>query len=332
MSLRLKPFKNKPSSHKPPQHSKVKRLESPVRVSKQGLIALNREAESLSLKTVKIRSIQGGHYLSPFKGRGMEFDEVRPYQAGDDMRTLDWRVMARTGKPHTKLFREERERSVLFWVDYRAPMFFATRGIFKSVMAARAASLLAWSAVHHGDRLGGLIFSEQHHQEMRPQRGKKGVLHFIQSLVEHPAWGNTDTENKADTAIQALMRLRRVAHPGSLIFLISDFRAMGDQAERHLGQLTRHNDVVMLFIHDLLEQNLPPAGLYRVSDGTKDLSLDTTSKSLRKTYHEKFEQRKTSLQNLCRRYGIYYLPCTTSDDLLSTLQRGLGLSLRQGSA
>lgn len=303
----------------------VSAKDNPVRVSKQALIDLYRHAEGLSLKAIKIRSQQGGDYFSRFKGRGMEFDEVRPYQPGDDARTLDWRVTARTGKPHTKLFREERERSVLFWVDYRAPMFFATRGCFKSVMAARAAALLSWSAVHHGDRLGGLVFSERHHNEIRPQRGKKGVLHFIHGLADHPAWDRPYLNiNRKESARQSLIRLRRVARPGSLVFLISDFRSMEEESEAQLAQLARHNDVVMLFIHDPLEQILPPAGLYRISDETKEMTLDTSDTALRASYHDKFQERQDNLRNFCRRFGIYLLPCATSDDLLNTLQRGLG--------
>ncbi len=332
-------------------HSKAVQAgdDSPVRVSKQGLIRLYRESKALPLKSVKIRSQEGGHYLSPFKGRGMEFDEVRPYQPGDDVRTLDWRVTARTGKPHTKLFREERERSVLFWVDYRAPMFFATRGSFKSVVAARAAALLAWSAVHHGDRLGGLVFSENQHKEIRPGRGKKGVLHFIQNLVEHEAWTGETSETVADTsntrastdrplshndreiaANQALMRLRRVSRTGSLVFLMSDFRAINAQAESHLAQIARHNDVIMLFIHDPIEQHLPPAGLYRIGDGQNNLTLDTSDKAGRQSHQNKFQERQAILQTYCRQYGIYFLPCATNADLLSTLQKGLGLAQMRG--
>lgn len=309
-------------------------ISDPVSVSKESLIALHAPAAGLALKSVKIRSQQGGHYLSPFKGRGMEFDEVRPYQPGDDVRTIDWRVTARTGKPHTKCFREERERSVLFWVDYRAPMFFATRGVFKSVLAAHAAALLAWSAVRHGDRLGGLVFSEMQHAEIRPQRGKKGVLHFIQTLVKHhvqeESYVQTQTQKQAETTVsQALMRLRRVAHPGSLVFLISDFRALGAQSEAHLAQLSRHCDVLMFFISDALEQNLPPGGHYRLSRGAKSLTLDTYDPALRERYRQKFQARQTYLKTLSQRYGIYLLSCATTDDLLLTLQRGLGQSGRR---
>ena len=124
-----------------------------VRVSTKSLIELRRQAEQVPLNAIKIMAPQSGAYLSPFKGRGMDFEESRMYQPGDDIRNMDWRVTARTGAPHTKVFRDERERSVLMWVDYRRPMFFATQGAFKSVLAARAAALLSWSAIQHGDRL-----------------------------------------------------------------------------------------------------------------------------------------------------------------------------------
>ncbi|MDH5485082.1 MAG: DUF58 domain-containing protein, partial [Gammaproteobacteria bacterium] len=132
-----------------------------TRVRQSTLIGLYRDAQKLPLKPSKIRAHMAGSFLSAFKGRGMEFDESRPYQPGDDIRALDWKVIARTSKPFTKVFREERERPVLLMVDYRRPMFFGTRNAFKSVLAAKAAALLAWSCAQHGDRLGGLIFSEQ---------------------------------------------------------------------------------------------------------------------------------------------------------------------------
>jgi uncharacterized protein (DUF58 family) len=194
-----------------------------TRVSAASLIALHRDAVNLPLKANKIGSRMSGQYISAFKGRGMEFDEVRPYQAGDDVRSIDWRVTARTDKPHTKLFREERERPILLWLDLRRSMFFGSRNYFKSVLAAKAASLLAWSTAQHGDRLGGLIFSENHHEEIRPRRGKSATLHFIQKIAEHSAWDNDQSNYQESTSTDAIHRLRRVAKPGSLIFLLSDF-------------------------------------------------------------------------------------------------------------
>lgn len=297
-----------------------------VRVNNQTLIQLRQAGASLPLKAVRILGRMTGNYLSRFKGRGMEFDEARPYQPGDDARNLDWKVTARTGKPFTKLFREERERSVLLWVDYRAPMHFATHGCFKSVLAAQAAAILAWSAVHHSDRLGGLIFSESDHLELRPQRGKHAVLDFIRKLTstfpEQPA--ATDTETQRTAASHALARLRRVARPGSLLFLLSDFRALDETSEAHLIHLANHNDVVLIFIHDQLEKELPPSGYYRLDNGRRTITIDTSNRSAQASHTQRFLNHEEQLRNLCRRAGIHMLTCTTDQDPLTVLQDGLG--------
>ena len=135
---------------------------SPVAVTQAGLIRLNAPARAIALDVLRVNSLQTGAYVSHFRGRGMEFDESRPYQPGDDPRSIDWRVTARSTEAYTKLFREERERPVLVVVDLSSSMHFATRGAYKSVVASRAAALLSWAAHHRGDRLGGLIFRRQH--------------------------------------------------------------------------------------------------------------------------------------------------------------------------
>ncbi len=305
-----------------------------VRISQSTLIGLNRDARQLPLHSRNIRAQFNGQYLSAFKGRGMEFDEARPYQPGDDIRAMDWRVTARTGKPHSKVFREERERPVLLWVDYRSPMFFGTRQHFKSVLAAKVAALLAWSAAHHGDRLGGLIFSESEHIELRPSRGKSSSLHFIKQLAQHPAWDSHHQKMAQDNAAaDALARLQRVSKPGSLVFLISDFRNMNELAWSRLSYLGRHCDVVMISVHDPLEQQLPPAGLYKLSDGEKELTLNTYSRSQREHYQLRYLEQQQHLQDRCRKLGMHYIELSTADDYLSVLQQGLGMSashVRQG--
>ncbi len=305
-----------------------------VAVQQQNLIRLSQSAKQLPLKAGKIRSQWSGGYLSPFKGRGMEFDEVRPYQVGDEIRNLDWRVMARTGKLYTKMFREERERSVLLFVDLNSPMFFATQKAFKSVIASYAASLLAWSANYHGDRVGGLIFSEQQHLELRPKRGKKAVIQYIQQLAEHRAW--TDWNDRTYSELsdnnsteQALFRLQHVTNPGSLLFMISDFRGLSAQAEQTVAQLSKHNDIVLLFVYDPIESELPPKGIYRVSNQDSSVfTLDTNNAAFRQQFHESFVKRKTQLMKLCQRYGMYFLPMCTQDSILTTLQTGLGVKRR----
>ncbi len=279
----------------------------------------------LALKSRFIRAYQGGTYLSAFKGMGMEFDEARPYQPGDEVRHLNWRVTARTGRPHTKLFREERERPVLLWVDYRANMFFATQGAFKAVLAARAAALLAWSAKHHGDRVGSIIFSEQVHKELKPCRGHAGVMHLIRALTKHPAWReSTPLGTRNGSVQQAFLRLQRVARPGSLVFLISDFRHFDENIQSQLAHLSRHCDIVMLAIHDPLERHLPPAGRYRLSDGRRDIDLDTSDHSFRRHYAQRFKEHQRRLQTQARQHRFHLLSCSTTEDPLEVLKHGLG--------
>ena len=303
-----------------------------IRVKLETLIRLNQQAHQLPLKSKRIHSRLSGSFISTFKGRGMEFDEARPYQAGDDIRSIDWRVTARSGETHTKLYREERERPVLIWVDLRKPMFFASQGKFKSVLAAKAAALLAWSSTQNNDRLGGLIFSEEQHTELRPQRGKSATLHFLQQLAKHSAW---ETNNAAQSAVEnqsadhALNRLRRVAKPGSLIFLISDFRNMNNHdnsnIESSLAKMSKHNDLVMLFINDPLEQQLPPAGFYKITDGQHDMTINTYDPKLRSQYQQRFATHQQYLKDLCIKLGIFYINISTDKPLLESLQKGLHL-------
>jgi uncharacterized protein (DUF58 family) len=299
-------------------------LNESVRVSVPMLVRLNRSIGGITLHTTRILARQGGDYLSPFKGRGMEFDESRLYQPGDDIRNLDWRVTARTGKPHTKLFREERERPVFVWVDLRRPMFFATRGCFKAVQAAKLAGLLAWSANQHGDRVGGVIFSEAAHHELKPQRGKTGVLRLINRLVQHPAWrerarGGTEGGDCG----KALTRLRRVARPGSLIFLISDFRQLDDPALSQINVLGGSNELVLILVHDLLEQALPAVGYYRITDGDEELLVDTHDRDRVERYRRRYAAHVERLRQLARLHRGRLLICSTTDNPAAVLQQGL---------
>jgi uncharacterized protein (DUF58 family) len=295
------------------------------------LLAIARAGEALPLKAVDIRALHSGGYTSPFKGRGMEFDETRPYQPGDDIRNLDWKVTARTGKAHTKLFREERERPVLLWLDLRQPMFFATHGVYKSVIASIASSLLAWGAITNRDRVGGLIFSEDSHHEIKPGGGKAAVFRLLQTLCRHPGWrskpANPDTPAE-DSARKALLRLRNVTRPGSLIFLLSDFRGFTPPLETHIASLARHNDIVLVHIFDPIEAELPPPGRYTLSAGNREINLDTADPAVRDRYRRRFESGREYLRSLCARYKMFYLACKTDDDPVRVLQTGLGLKRR----
>jgi len=296
-----------------------------VRVSMPALIGLNQAAAGLTLSNVRMHAQMSGEYLSRFKGRGMEFAESRPYEPGDDARNLHWRIMARTGKPFTKLFREERERPVFVWVDLRNRMFFGTRGAYKAVVAARAAALVAWAANQHGDRIGGVILSDGVHHEIKPGRGKAAVLHILKSIVGHPAWDHHDhTGDDSRSAHEAMIRLRRVVRPGSLVFLLSDFANLDTATETSLAQLARHNQLMMMQIYDKIEAKLPPPGNYRLSDGADEFVLDTTDPQYRALYTKRFEARLDHVSSFARRNRISYLTCRTDQDPARVLRQGLG--------
>ena len=293
-------------------------------VSVPGLVGLNRAAAALALRGTQVRAQLAGDYLSPFKGRGMEFDESRPYQPGDEARNLHWRVMARTGRPFTKLFREEREQPVYLWVDLRRRMHFATRGVFKSVQAARAATLIAWAASIRGDRVGGVVFSGHEHHELKPARGKRGVLQFINRLVAHPGWAERKSQAADPRALHdALIRLRRIVRPGSLVFLFSDFGGLEEADEAHLALLSRHNEVTALFLHDPFERQPPPPGAYRLSDGEDEYVVDAADEHYRQRHRDRFDERQDRLRNLAQRHRIALMSCSTDDDPVQTLQQSL---------
>ena len=299
---------------------------SPVSITQAGLIRLSGPARAIALDVLRVNSLQTGAYVSHFRGRGMEFDESRPYQPGDDPRSIDWRVTARSTTAYTKLFREERERPVLVVVDLRSTMHFATQGCFKSVNASRAAALIAWAAHHRGDRLGGLIFGDTTHRELKPRLGRQAALRFVHELVGHRDWQKPDVAD-AETAepfTQAMSSLRRVARPGSLVVVISDFQGFTRAAQSYLSSVARHNEVLAVFINDPLEQELPPPGRYRLVAQQDELAIDTYAAAARRDYHNAFEQRRSDLEAFCQRYGIHLMPMSTDDDPVSALQQALG--------
>jgi len=300
---------------------------SPVSVSQPDLIRLYGPARLIALDVLRVNSLQTGAYVSHFRGRGMEFDESRPYQPGDDPRSIDWRVTARSTEAYTKLFREERERPVLVVVDLRDNMHFATRGCYKSVNASRAAALLSWAAHHRGDRLGGLIFGNRIHRELKPRLGRQAALRFVHALVEHPAWQSRADDADADgeaAMATAMAALRRVARPGSLVVILSDFQDFGRAAQSYLSSVARHNEVLAVFLSDPVERDLPPPGRYRLVSDEDELAIDTGSGNARTEYHAAFEKRLHDLDAFCQRYGIHLMPMSTDDDPVSSLQAALG--------
>lgn len=302
-----------------PTSSESTHASTPLQLARQTLLALRHPARLLtSQKPRQIRSAQAGGYLSRFRGRGSEFDEVRPYQPGDDTRDIDWRVSARSGRTYTKLFREERECPILIALDLRRPMHFGSRVTFKSLQAIQAATLLAWLGEHRGDRIGLSLFNESGHHELRPKRGQKAVLHVINLLLDNQLMSEA---NAVSSLEHELIRLQAIAKSGSRLFLLSDFHDLTPAAIQRMRALSRHNELVCLFLHDPLESQLPQRGAYTVSDGQQRLTV-VSNQGLANQFQQRFAERQERLQELAQSGVIRLLPLATDDDLVESL-RGL---------
>ncbi len=269
-------------------------------------------------------SALAGPYRASFRGRGMDFEEVRAYQPGDDVRSIDWRVTARTGDPHTKLFKEERERPVMLLIDQRQAMYFGSNTCFKSVLAAEIAGIIAWSALRQNDRVGGMIIGKQELIEIRPKRSKSSVLQLLHAINEqnNALQERTASESAAsetNSIANALEELRRVCKPGSAVFIISDFHDFDEEASKHLFHLAKHNEVTSFFVHDQLEQRLPPPGLYDVTDGQQRNTLNTRDSQLQDEYQQAFNQRKEWLQQQMARGGAPMVSMQTGCEPLNQL-------------
>lgn len=276
-----------------------------------------------------------GSHRSAFRGRGIDFDEVRIYNPGDDVRSIDWRVTARTGRTHTKVFREERERPVYLLVDQRQSMFFGSRDAMKSVIAARVAALLAWATREQGDRLGALIFNDLNSHEIRPKEGKRGIQAFFRVLVQFNQWLGADRPAVRATRqpfSHALQALAQVVRPGSLVFVISDFQHFDDICVQQLRLLKRHSDIIALSIHDPLEKTLPPSGTYGFSDGEKSVRVDTSDKQFRKRFSLRFLQEQSNLREQLNTLGVPVVDIGTDSSLTDTLGRALGFRSRKGAS
>ena len=265
-----------------------------------------------------------GSHISKQKGRGVDFEEFRAYQPGDDIRQIDWRVTARTGRPFTKVFREERERPVIIGCDQSHNMFFGSQVAFKSVVAAEAAAIICWTTVDNGDRVGGVVFSDTQQELVKPRRSKRSALRFLdtlarynQDLVQH----HTDDQVAGENYLQqALEQIYRITRPGSNVYLISDFQGFNERCRQYLHQLAIHNSVTCIFIYDALEENLPIPGVYSITDGNQRSTINTYRKSIRSLYHDQFSDRVELLVGEFNKMKVPLIAVRTDQVVLDQLE------------
>jgi uncharacterized protein (DUF58 family) len=285
------------------------------------LIALRPRCNALCLPMHRpAASALAGAYRSRFRGRGVDFVESRNYQPGDDIRNMDWRVTARTGKPHTKIFQEERERPVLVVLDAGPSLFFGTRRRLKSVAAGQMAAAVAWTAVRRGDRVGAFLSAPGENREVRPAGGRRGAMRVIQGLVD---WLDPERLRAgAEPMSAALQRVRHAVRPGSLVVVISDFFGLDEACNRHLSRLRQHNDVIGCQVLDPAEQALPP-GRFPISDGVQSSLLDTTLDQAHRRFRGMVRRHAADPQRMFQRHQCGWVVMHTMDDPVEVLGRDL---------
>ncbi|TWC42847.1 uncharacterized protein DUF58 [Pseudomonas sp. SJZ079] len=297
-----------------------------VRVNLAELIEMRHRVREVQLfSTPARRSPLIGLHHSKLRGRGVDFDQVRVYQAGDDVRTIDWRVTARTQEPHTKLFHEERERPTYILVEQSPRLFFGSGLMFKSVLAAQAASLIGWAALEHNDRIGGLVFGNHTQHEIKPRRSKQSLLQLLNRLALANQALSRDAQSQADSFTLALRRAREVLRPGSLVIVLCDERTLGDNSEQQLQLLARHTDLLLLPLSDPLDHALPAAGLLRFAERGARLELDTHNLDLRQAYRAQAQARIDRWQRLAQKLGVPLLPLSTQTELIEQLRDQLNV-------
>jgi len=298
-----------------------------VYVTLEDLIRLQYEASGFSfLPRQPVHSLLAGHRASRLRGRGLDFEELRHYLPGDDIRTIEWKVTNRTKQPYVRVYTEERERPVLVAVDQRLSMFFGTQVNMKSVTAAEAAALACWRVVSSGDRVGAVVFNDLEIREVRPQRSRKTVMQILGMIVKQNNAlavdrGIADNPGMLD---EVLGRVVHLAKHDYLVCVISDFFGVNGDTLKHIRRLSRHNDVILGLIYDPAAKQPPSGGKFVVSDGRRQLELDPGSAKLRRQYPEVLKGRLGLLTGELTKYGVPVLPIHTAERVAVQIRDALG--------
>ncbi len=291
------------------------------------LVELRSEARHSSfLPQQPVRSLLAGRRASRLRGRGLDFDELRTYVAGDDVRSIDWHVTARMRTPYVRTYKEERDRPVLLVVDQRSGMFFGSQRVMKSVAAARLAALAAWRTIAVGDRVGALIVREHEDLAVRPARSSANVFYLCELLAKVGRELATRPAAIAgeDCFARALRAAAELAPRDTLVILISDLRGFSEESVALLGAIRKHNDLLLSWVVDPLETALPDLGLVPVTDGRSTLSVPTADARFRARFAAKFADDTRRVREFCAGSGAPYFELRTDRDLLVQVRETFG--------
>jgi uncharacterized protein (DUF58 family) len=296
------------------------------------LLKLRYKAQGFSyLPRQPIHSLLSGRHASRLRGRGLNFEEIRTYLPGDDIRNIDWKVTARVGKPHTRVYTEERDRPGLLLVDQRLNMFFGSQVSTKSATAAEAAAVSAWRILGVGDRPGALVFNDTDIETVRPHRSETRVLELLNVVLKknHALNVGAGIEPNAHQLNNMLRATSAEVTHDYLVCLISDLDGADDETARLITRLAEHNDVLVLFIYDPLEAELPESGKFVISNGDLQLQVDAGDVALRHDFKQDFDGRLETARNLLLKRQVPVLPISTARPVIEQVRDLLG-QLPQG--
>jgi len=302
-----------------------------IYVNLRDLVVSKRRAQGFSFLPLQpVHSLLAGRHASRLRGRGLDFEEIRRYQFGDDIRQIDWKVTARTRKTHTRIYTEERERTTLLLVDQRITMFFGSVRNMKSVTAAEAAALGAWRVLSQKDRVGALVFNDSKIEEIRPQRSQSTAMRILHAIVEQNQALSVTGGVQANPGMfnEVLRHCDRLAKHDCLVCIISDGFGNDEESRQILTRIARHNDVLFAFIHDPLEVELPAAGRLVFGDGRLQLEVDTSNRRLREGFRTTFAEERAAGRRFLLHRETPVLPLGTSEDVASQVRRQLGMRRR----
>lgn len=300
---------------------------SGVYATLEDLVRLRHQARGFSfLPKQPVNSLLAGRHASRLRGRGLNFEEIRKYLPGDDIRQIDWKVTARTRKPHARVYTEERERPVILLVDQRLGMFFGSQLKMKSVTACELAALAAWKTLGVQDRVGAVVFNDSEAISIRPRRSQATVMRIFQQILQMNRQLRASAKTRPNPAMfnEALRRARQLAPHDSLVVLITDGDGSDGNTQKLVAEIAQHNDVVLAFVFDPLEANLPELFHVVISDGERQLELDSSAAELRPRFREAFAEQRERGKHFLLTREVPVLPISAAEEALSQLASLLG--------
>lgn len=302
-------------------------LADKVYTNTAALARLRHDARGFSfLPHQPIHSLLSGRKRSRLRGRGLDFEELRHYRPGDDIRDMDWRVTNRTGKPHVRVYTEERDRPVILVIDQRLSMFFGSQEKMKSVIAAELAALSAWRVLEQGDRVGAIIFNDTDIKQFKPARSSHSLMEMLGQLsrINQALHIGLDQQPHPEQLRRALGAAERLVSHDSLLVIISDFDGWDERALASVKRMAQHNDLIAGLVFDPLEQDISPATNLVVSDGRYQLQLEPERESLGERFGASFATELAELQAELRKHGMPVLPINTVMPVTDQLRSQLG--------